>query len=131
MRVDRKVGRGKPGPYPLPESAGELVYVFPVTSAQQRLWILDQLELNSTSYTAPSSIRMTGKLNAQALERTLNKIHETNANHHEVLREPPCAVRQRDTPGQPTFQRSAGGTCHKRDDHQCSGRSYQPLASLR
>jgi Condensation domain len=89
MRVDRKVGRGKPGPYPVPESAGELVYVFPVTSAQQRLWILDQLELNSTSYTAPSSIRMTGKLNAQALERTLNKIHETSANHHEVLRELP------------------------------------------
>ena len=33
-------------------------------------------------------IRMTGKLNAPALERTLNKIHETNANHHEVLRGP-------------------------------------------
>jgi hypothetical protein len=88
MRVDRKVVRGNPRLCPVPESAGEYFYAFPVTSAQQRPWILNQVEPNPTSYTAPWSIRMTGKLGARVLQRTLNEIHETNANYHEVLRYP-------------------------------------------
>ena len=67
---------------PVPEPATEHVYVFPVTFAQQRLLFLDQLEPNSTSYSVPWSIRMTGTLNADALERTLNEI----VRRHEILR---------------------------------------------
>ena len=53
-----------------------------MTFAQQRLLFLDQLEPNSTSYSVPWSIRMTGELNVEALERSLNEI----VNRHEILR---------------------------------------------
>jgi len=58
------------------------VYVFPLTFAQQRLWFLDQLQPGGSSYSVPWSIRMTGKLDADALERSLNEI----VRRHEVLR---------------------------------------------
>ena len=60
----------------------EYVYVFPATFAQQRLLFLHQLDPCSTSYTVPWSIRMTGELNAEALERSLNEI----VSRHEILR---------------------------------------------
>ena len=60
----------------------EQVYVFPVTFAQQRLLFLHQLDARSTSYLVPWSIRITGQLNAEALERSLNEV----VRRHEVLR---------------------------------------------
>ena len=48
--------------------------------AQQRLWFLDQLEPNSPLYNVPSVTRLTGALNAIALEKALQSIvarHET------------------------------------------------------
>jgi amino acid adenylation domain-containing protein len=62
--------------------AGEHVYVFPVTFAQQRLLFLHQLDPNSTSYLVPWSIRIKGQLDPQALERSLNEI----VRRHEILR---------------------------------------------
>jgi amino acid adenylation domain-containing protein len=62
--------------------AGEHAYVFPVTFAQQRLLFLHQLDPNSTSYLVPWSIRIKGKPDAQALERSLNEI----VRRHEILR---------------------------------------------
>ncbi|HEY6802398.1 MAG TPA: non-ribosomal peptide synthase/polyketide synthase [Pyrinomonadaceae bacterium] len=50
--------------------------------AQQRLWFLDQLEPNSAVYNNPLAVRLTGKLNKEALERTLTEI----VRRHEVLR---------------------------------------------
>ena len=70
------------GPNPLSEPSAEHIYVFPVTFAQQRLWFLDQLEPESTSYNVPWSIRMTGTLSPEALERSLNEI----VRRHEILR---------------------------------------------
>ena len=64
------------------ELVPENVYVFPVTFAQQRLWFLDQLQPDATSYSVPWSIHMRGQLNAEALERSLNEI----VRRHEVLR---------------------------------------------
>jgi hypothetical protein len=55
--------------------------VFPVTFPQQRLLLLNQLDPSSTSYTVPWSIRITGPLNAMALERSLNEI----VLRHEIL----------------------------------------------
>ena len=50
--------------------------------AQQRLWLIDQLEPGNAMYNSPVALRLTGCLNVAALERTLNEI----VRRHEVLR---------------------------------------------
>src|SRR6266852_7178023 len=57
-------------------------YLFPATFAQQRLWFLEQLQPGSASYLIPWSLRINGKLNAEALARSLNEIVRL----HEILR---------------------------------------------
>ena len=54
----------------------------PLSYAQQRLWILDQLEPNNYMYNIPRTIRMRGQLNVDALTRGLNEI----VRRHEPLR---------------------------------------------
>ncbi|MBV8842651.1 MAG: amino acid adenylation domain-containing protein, partial [Bryobacterales bacterium] len=54
----------------------------PLSIAQQRLWILDQLEPNNPLYNVPRAIRMTGSLDAGALCSALNSV----VRRHEVLR---------------------------------------------
>src|SRR4051812_8328614 len=44
----------------------------PLSFAQQRLWVLDQLEPNNPLYNIPRTLRMQGRLNVEALHRTLN-----------------------------------------------------------
>lgn len=50
--------------------------------AQQRIWILDQLGNGSVHYNMPAVLRLTGVLNRQALQATLDEI----VRRHEVLR---------------------------------------------
>ncbi|MEJ0096571.1 MAG: amino acid adenylation domain-containing protein [Methylocella sp.] len=50
--------------------------------AQQRLWFLSQLEAGSAFYNVPAAVRLTGKLDVEALRRTLNEI----VRRHEALR---------------------------------------------
>jgi amino acid adenylation domain-containing protein len=50
--------------------------------AQQRLWFLDQLVLNSALYNIPQALRLKGQLNVAALEQSLNDIVQ----RHESLR---------------------------------------------
>ncbi len=50
--------------------------------AQQRLWFIDQMEPGSAAYNIPSAVRLMGKLDEQALRRSLNEI----VRRHEVLR---------------------------------------------
>src|SRR5215472_9509192 len=57
-------------------------YAFPTTFAQQRLWFLEQSQPGGTSYLIPWFLRATGKLNVEALARSLNQIIE----RHEILR---------------------------------------------
>src|SRR5437764_3655139 len=65
-----------------PLLAEDEVFVFPVSFAQQRLWVLDRLEPTSPVYNIPIPRRLRGKLNADALHRTLSAI----ISRHEVLR---------------------------------------------
>jgi amino acid adenylation domain-containing protein len=54
----------------------------PASFVQQRLWFLDQLEPGSAFYNVPLTIKLTGVLNVDSLERALNEI----VRRHEVLR---------------------------------------------
>lgn len=54
----------------------------PLSFAQQRLWFLDQLQRGSPAYNISVAYRMTGALNLNVLERSLNEIIK----RHEVLR---------------------------------------------
>ncbi|NEO43705.1 MAG: amino acid adenylation domain-containing protein, partial [Moorea sp. SIO4A3] len=54
----------------------------PLSSAQERLWFLNQLEGSSATYNIPGALRITGNLAINALEQALSEI----INRHEVLR---------------------------------------------
>jgi len=61
-------------------SEGNL-FVCPTSFAQQRMWLLDELETGS-AYNIRTALRLTGRINASALEKGLNEI----VRRHEVLR---------------------------------------------
>jgi amino acid adenylation domain-containing protein len=69
-----------PAPPPLVPTRrdGEL----PLSFAQQRLWFLDQLQPDGTTFNIASPARLRGPLSLSALERTFNEI----LRRHEVLR---------------------------------------------
>jgi len=69
--VPEGIPRRPPGLDPLPLSFG-----------QERLWFLDRLELGNTAFNMGSSLRLRGRLDAQALERALNEV----VARHESLR---------------------------------------------
>ncbi len=54
----------------------------PLSFAQQRLWFLQQLEPDSCAYNTPKALRMSGVLDVDALQRTLDAI----VDRHEALR---------------------------------------------
>ncbi|KFA88774.1 peptide synthetase [Archangium violaceum Cb vi76] len=54
----------------------------PLSSAQQRLWIFEQLEHGKPAYNLPSALRLVGELDVPALERSFTAILE----RHEILR---------------------------------------------
>lgn len=56
--------------------------MLPLSFAQERLWLVDRLEPNSTAYNMPAALRLVGSLNIAALEQSFNEI----VRRHEVLR---------------------------------------------
>ncbi|HEV2962268.1 MAG TPA: condensation domain-containing protein, partial [Candidatus Angelobacter sp.] len=54
----------------------------PLSFAQQRLWFLEQLEPGQAIYNVPIGLRLKGKLNEDALEKSLGEV----VRRHEVLR---------------------------------------------
>src|SRR5580700_7571150 len=48
--------------------------VLPLSFAQERLWVLDQMEPNNPLYNIPRAMRMRGPLQPAALEKALNEI---------------------------------------------------------
>ncbi len=55
---------------------------FPLSFSQKRLWFLDRLEPGSYLYHINTAVKLSGKLDSEALQRTLNTI----ISRHEVLR---------------------------------------------
>jgi amino acid adenylation domain-containing protein len=54
----------------------------PVSFAQERLWVLDQVEPDRAAYVVPTALRLRGALDAMAMERALGEI----VRRHETLR---------------------------------------------
>src|SRR5438132_5353687 len=54
----------------------------PLSFAQQRLWLVDQLHPGKASYNIPICVRLKGKLRVWALQQTLNEVER----RHEALR---------------------------------------------
>jgi amino acid adenylation domain-containing protein/FkbM family methyltransferase len=55
---------------------------FPLSFSQERLWLIDRLEPGSAAYNLPTALRLAGRLDLDALARTLAEI----VRRHEVLR---------------------------------------------
>jgi amino acid adenylation domain-containing protein len=55
---------------------------FPLSFAQQRLWFIDRLTLDSPFYNIPEALRLGGRLDVGALERSFDEI----VRRHEALR---------------------------------------------
>jgi amino acid adenylation domain-containing protein len=64
------------------ETGTEDVFVFPASLAQQRLWLLDQLEPGRATYNIPLNFRLSGPLDAQAMRAAFSYLVE----RQEVLR---------------------------------------------
>ena len=73
LRPIRTVSRNKP---------------LPLSFAQQRLWFLNRLEPKNPAYNQPTVLRLSGELNMEALQKSLNAI----VARHEVLRTTVTAI---------------------------------------
>src|SRR5918994_6812467 len=62
--------------------AEEDAFIFPLSFAQQRLWFLHRLDPASPAYNIPAALRLRGRLDVAALQRSLAEI----ARRHEALR---------------------------------------------
>ncbi len=58
------------------------VFVFPLSFAQQRLWFLHQMEPSNAAYNMPLAFRLSGQLEVEALQWSLDEI----VRRHEILR---------------------------------------------
>ncbi len=58
------------------------VFVFPLSFAQQRLWFLHQMEPASAAYNMPLAFRLSGQLEVEALQWSLDEM----VRRHEILR---------------------------------------------
>jgi len=75
--------------------------VFPASFAQQRLWVLDQLEPNSSRYNILYAVRVSGQLNLTVLQQSVDKIvrrHETLRTTFALVNESPQQVIHADLP---------------------------------
>jgi amino acid adenylation domain-containing protein len=67
---------------PLAKSANGEIEMYPLSSAQKRLWFIYELNPQSPVYNVVRGLRLSGQLDRDALERSLTAIAE----RHEVLR---------------------------------------------
>tara|TARA_R110000764_G_scaffold208074_1_gene293709 strand:+ start:9827 stop:32275 length:22449 start_codon:yes stop_codon:yes gene_type:complete len=55
-------------------SAAQKDVICPLSSSQQRLWVLNKMEPESTAYNMPGAIRLKGELNLEALEHAIKDL---------------------------------------------------------
>ncbi|HKV91321.1 MAG TPA: amino acid adenylation domain-containing protein [Candidatus Angelobacter sp.] len=67
---------------PPPLIARRKDHLLPMSFAQQRMWFIDHLENGGSMYNMPAALRIAGKLDCNALERTFSEI----IRRHEILR---------------------------------------------
>lgn len=73
--------------YSLQDISSQIIRVeekehYPLSSSQYRLWLLQEIENNSSAYNMPSAYYINGKLDVVILEESINKLIEK----HEILR---------------------------------------------
>ena len=74
--------REQESPVPPIQAVDKDTQPLPLSWAQERLWFLNQLEGASATYNIPAAVRLTGKLELNALQQALSEI----VRRHEVLR---------------------------------------------
>jgi amino acid adenylation domain-containing protein len=82
IETARRAGAGRPAPPLVPLAPALRAGALPLSFAQQRLWIIDQLEPGSPLYNIPLALRVEGPLDSRLLARCLGEI----VRRHEVLR---------------------------------------------
>lgn len=83
------------GLVPPPLTSAPRTRDLPLSFAQERLWVLDQIEPNNPLYNIPRTLRLHGALRTDALERALNEIvrrHESQRTTFAVKDEHPVQV---------------------------------------
>ena len=65
-----------------PAASGTDVYAMPASPAQERFWLLSQIERNNPAFHMPAVVRISGPLDVQALENSFQAVVE----RHETLR---------------------------------------------
>ena len=75
----KRFGEKTSGPPLIKTDRGENL---PLSFAQQRLWFIDQLEPGTPTYNISSAVRLSGRINVDALQSSLDEI----VRRHEVLR---------------------------------------------
>jgi len=78
LSSSQQIGSARPSPAMRRRGQQEA----PLSLAQQRLWILDQLIPGSSLYNIPLALRLHGKLHREIFENAMNKVIE----RHEILR---------------------------------------------
>ncbi|NOJ91095.1 amino acid adenylation domain-containing protein, partial [Myxococcus xanthus] len=81
-RVDQAIRTGASITAPPLKPRADGSWVLPPSFAQQRLWLLDQMERGSASYNVPAVLRVEGPLHAEVLERSFVEL----VRRHESLR---------------------------------------------
>ncbi|HEX7239095.1 MAG TPA: amino acid adenylation domain-containing protein, partial [Longimicrobiaceae bacterium] len=69
------------------ESTSDEEEHFPLSFAQQRLWLVDRLEPGSAAYNVPFALRLRGALDVRALEEALSEIVFRHESLHTVFAE--------------------------------------------
>jgi amino acid adenylation domain-containing protein len=75
-------GRGESGVSLPPVVRGSRAGAMPLSYAQQRLWLLDRMEPGNPNYNFPAGLRLSGRLNVQALNQGVTEI----VARHDILR---------------------------------------------
>ncbi len=81
-RVEQALGEETGRPPAPPLTAGPRPAELPLSFAQERLWLLEQLEGASARYNVPCAVRFTGALDPAALAGAINQV----VRRHEALR---------------------------------------------